>query len=176
MGIALLALRFLWPFLLIGGIYLWADEGWDNARAKRAEAKIATVTKDRDAKQAQLDALDKARIQQQERWAQLTAAEEMREKANDAKRSQVFAGLANAARHDPTSRAVAIPEPAKRMLGDAYAAAKAAEPAPEPAQAVAPDPTAAGLTAWGIDMLEWAATCRDRVEAWQRWYGSIHEP
>src|SRR6185437_1174253 len=97
----LAALRILWPFLLLGGAYLWADEGWHNAVAKRAEAKVAAVTADRDAKQGQLDALDKARVQQQERWAQLTAAEEMREKANDAKRSQVFAGLANAARHDP---------------------------------------------------------------------------
>lgn len=178
MTIALLLLRYLWPFLLLGGAYLWADHAWCNAECRAATIRGADVAK---RLQSQLTAddlklaeLDRERIAEQERTAQLTAAEDARQKEQDAKRKELFAGRADAARNDAALRGIGITDPARRMLGDAYAAGQVPEAASKPATAPAADSkTVADLTAWGIQMLDWANECKDKVDGWQRWYQQL---
>ncbi len=166
------------PYLICaavaGGSYLWADFGWCNGACKSAQAKVSVQAKRADVAEGKLAELDKERIAQQERWAQATTAEEQREKVADEKRSQVFAGLKDAARHSSAGRSVAIADPTRKLLGDAYAAAEAASPTPVPDTAPPADSqTVADLIVWSVDILDWAATCKATVEGWQRWYTEI---
>ena len=164
-------LRFLAPFLpyiisalVMGGAYLWADNGWCNHACdvqKQAASKF----------REQFAELDRERIRRQEREAQVNAAEEARTKEQDARRKRSFD--AARARVDPADRAVPLSDGTRRMLGDAYAAAVAAEAARQPQATSAADsgaPTIADWQKWSVDILEWAAMARDRVQAWERWY------
>ena len=51
MAIALLALRYLWPFVLVGGLWWWADDGWCNKAC--AKQKIAAEVNDEMRKDAE---------------------------------------------------------------------------------------------------------------------------
>ena len=174
MTIALMLLRWLWPVLVLGGAYLWADHGWCNSACQSAQAQTAKQSKRADTAEAKLATLDKLRIEQQERHLQLTAAEEARQKEQDAKRKKQFQPIREQARGE--YRGIAISDGTKRLLGDAYAAAQDAEATREP------DPTPAAnsqtvddLIVWSVDILEWASVCKDRVDGWQRWYESLQE-
>ena len=168
MALILTLLRFLWPFLLIGGTYLWADMGWCN--------KACTVQKQAVFKlNEQIEAMNTAAFKQQERWTNVVTAEEKRAKADAAKRAAAdLKRRAENARRDPVSRSVAIPDSARRMLGDAYQAAQAAESASPPTDpAPANSATVADMAAWGIEMLEWADGCRKRVFDWEHFYKEL---
>ena len=172
MTIAFTLLRFLWPFLLLGGAYLWADRGWCNHACQSAQAQTAKQSKRAEVAEAKLAALDKLRIEQQERHLQLTAAEEARQRERDAQRKKQFQPIREQARGE--YRGIAISDPTRKLLGDAYAAAQAAESPREP------DPTPAAnsqtvddLIVWSVDILEWASVCKDKVDGWQRWYESL---
>jgi len=39
----LVALRYLWPFLLLGGVYLWADHGWCNSACQQAKSGLVAA-------------------------------------------------------------------------------------------------------------------------------------
>ena len=165
----LILLRWLWPVLVLGGAYLWADNGWHNAVADRAESRATAA-------EAKLAQLDRERIAQQERHIQLTAAEELRQRAQDAQRKKQFKPIREQARGE--YRGIAISDPTRKLLGDAYAAAQDAESPREPDQAPAADPgssTVEDLIVWSVDALEWMSECRDRVTGWNRWYESLQE-
>lgn len=173
-GIALTVLRFAWPFLLLGGMYLWADEGWHNAVAHRAEANLAVQEKALSTLRGQVAEMDRLAKAQSEQWAAATAAEQELLEAQDAQRSKVFAGLKNRARSSTAGKSVGISDGTKRLLGDAYAAAGAAEAAPVPDTAPAADSeTVSDLIVWSVDILDWAATCKATVEGWQKWYSEV---
>lgn len=97
-GLVLTFLRYAWPFIVGGLIFWYADDHWCNGACKSVKADMVEVTLDLAEANNKLDVLDKARIEQQERWAQATAAQEKREKEQDEKRKQVFAGLKDRAR------------------------------------------------------------------------------
>jgi hypothetical protein len=175
-ALAMTFLRFAWPFLLLGAVYLYADHGWCNGACKSAKAQTAVQEKVASTLRGQFEELDRQRIVQQERWAQATAAEEQRERVADEKRKQVFAGLKDRSRHSDFGRTAPVSAPVKRMLGDAYAAAEAAEAPATPDTATSSDSgssTVADLIVWSVDILEWAGECRARVEGWQKWYTEI---
>lgn len=176
LGLALTVLRFAAPYLIcaavLGVAYWKADYGWCNGACRAAKEDTAKQAKRADTAEAKLAELDRQRIAQEERWAQLTAAEEQRAKETEAKRvAKHYKELAASARSDPDSRSVAVPYAPRRLLGDAYAAAEATA---EPDEAApANSATVADMAAWGIEMLEWADTCKAAVEGWQRWYSEI---
>lgn len=95
---ALLFLRFAWPFLLLGGAYLWADRGWCNHACESARADVVEVQLDLAEASNKLDALDRARIKQMERAAQESAFQDIRDKELDAKRKARFAKLSERAK------------------------------------------------------------------------------
>ena len=155
--------------LVLGGAYLWADNGWHNAVADRAESRATAA-------EAKLAQLDRERIAQQERHIQLTAAEELRQRAQDAQRKKQFKPIREQARGE--YRGIAISDPTRKLLGDAYAAAQAAEAAREPDPTPAADSspsTIEDLIVWSVDILEWTADCKSKVDGWQRWYESLQE-
>jgi hypothetical protein len=171
-------LRPLLPYLICaaiaGGAYLWADFGWCNGACR--SAKSATVKQEARAVVAEgkLAELDRQRIAQQEQWAQATAAEEQREKLDADKRKQVFAGLKDRARHPGAGSGAAVSDPSRKLLGDAFAAAEAAQaPGGTDTAAPADSETLGDLIVWSVDILDWAATCRATVEGWQKWYSAI---
>ena len=168
LSLALLFLRFAWPFLLLGGAYLWADNGWHNNVADRMEKRAVAA-------EQKLEAEALAAFKQQERWSNVVTAEAERAKATAAKRAAAdLKRRAADASRDPVSRSVAIPDSARRMLGDAYQAAQAAESASPPTDpAPANSATVADMAAWGIEMLEWAEECRQRVFDWERFYSGL---
>jgi len=167
-------LRYVLPLLAIAGAVWWADYGWCNGACKSAQAKVSVQAKRADAAEGKLAELDRQRIAQAERWAQATAAEEQREKLDEGKRSKVFAGLKDRARHPGPNSGVAVSDPTRKLLGDAYAAAEATQASPSPDTAAPADSeTVADLIVWSVDILEWAATCKATVEGWQRWYTEI---
>lgn len=174
-------LRLLAPFLpyiisalVMGGAYLYADHGWCNSACQSAQ-KDAAVQKQAASKfREQLAELDRQRIEQQERHLQLTAAEEARQKEQDAKRKKQFQPIREQARGE--YRGIAISDGTKRLLGDAYAAAQAAESPREPDPAPAADSqTVDDLIVWSVDILEWASVCKARVDGWQSWYEALQE-
>ena len=176
MALILSLLRVLWPFLLMGGAYLWADRGWCNHACQSAQAQTAKQSKRADTAEAKLAQLDRERIEQQERHLQLTAAEELRQKEQDAKRKKQFQPIREQARGE--YRGIAISDGTKRLLGDAYAAAQDAESPGVPDETTPADSgasTVEDLIVWSVDILEWAAECRARVDGWQRWYESLQE-
>ena len=176
MTIALLLLRWLWPVLLLGGAYLWADRGWCNHACRSAQEEAAVQKQAASTFREQLAELDRQRIEQQERHLQLTAAEELRQKEQDAKRKKQFQPIREQARGE--YRGIAISDGTKRLLGDAYAAAQAAESPGVPDETTPADSgasTVEDLIVWSVDILEWAAECRARVDGWQRWYESLQE-
>lgn len=172
LGIAFTLLRYLWPVLLLGGAYLWADEGWHNAVAKRAETKLVSAQGKITGLQGKLDELDRQRIAQDERWAQVTAAEELRARSVGAQRVQRFNGIRSRILADRSLTTQLLPIPAG-VLDDAYAAADPAGASSQPQSPPAADPSAAAVATWATDMYEWTAVCKDRVTEWERFYNGL---
>jgi hypothetical protein len=173
-AIAMTVLRFAWPFLLLGGVYLWADRGWCNHACHSAQNEAAVQKQAAFTFREQLAELDRQRIQQQERHLQLTAAEELRQRKQDADRTKRFQPIRKQAAGE--YRGIAITDTARKLLGDAYAAAQDAEAPREPDKAAPADPgssTVGDLIVWSVDMLEWASVCKARVDGWQQWYESL---
>jgi hypothetical protein len=163
------ALRLL-PYAAMLGFYLWAQNGWHNNVADRMEKRAVAA-------EQKLEAAALAAFRQQERWTNVVTAEEKRAKADAAKRAAAaLQRRAEDARRDPVSRSVAIPDSARRMLGDAYQAAQAAESASAPTDAApANSATVADMAAWGISMLDWAEQCRERVFDWEQFYNGLQQ-
>lgn len=157
-------------FLGIVGVVMLALGGFGGYEKLRADHAVKRA----ELAEAKLTLLDRERIAQQERRLQLTAAEEVRARQQETDRAKRFAGRAAAAASDGTLRGIHLTDAARRMLGDAYAAASAAGTTSEPKDpAPADSKTVADSTAWGIRMLDWASLCRDRVDTWERWYDQL---
>ena len=173
-ALALTFLRYAWPFIVGALLWYWADDHWCNGACQAAKEDTAKQEARAVVAEDKLAELDRQRIAQQERWAAATKAEQELLEAQDAKRKQVFAGLKDRSRHSDFGRTTPVTAPVKRMLGDAYAAASAAEAASEPtAAAPADSETVADLITWSVDILDWAGQCKATVEGWQRWYTEI---
>ena len=144
--------------LIVGGV--WLDRGWCNHACSVARSQ-------RDTLQAKLDELDRQAIAQRERWAQATAAEELKARKDESDRKKRFAELRAKAKPAPVS------DGTRKLLGDAYQAAHAAE-ASGPSTGTAPaNAPPSGLEEWAVDMYAWAAVCAARVGAWESWYNSL---
>jgi hypothetical protein len=142
MSILLLILRYTWPCLLcagaLGSAYLWADEGWDSARAQRAEKKLAAdeqLLADARQRASDLALLWSAQItksetalrqQQEESRAQFAALDIQKVPAG---RVVVFSGIAGQLFSDITGAANAA---ATARIGN-----RQADPVPQPAATVA---------------------------------------
>lgn len=163
-------------FLVIGGGAVWyADSAWCNKACERQKLSVADQKAVVAKLRAEIEAANTAAFQQQERWNRVVTAEEERARANEAKRAKAdLRRRAEDARRDPVSRSVVIPDSARRMLGDAYQAAQAAESASAPTEAApANSATVADMAAWGIEMLEWAQECQARDLAWRLFYDGL---
>lgn len=182
--IAWTLLRYLWPVVLLGGAYWWADDGWHNGVARKAEAQLVVQAKANqvavgkirgqlDDAQSQLTNLAILANRQKELWAAVTLAEADRAKKQAEQRRVAFARLADVARRDGRTAAIRIPADSLRVLADAHAAAEPAGPAEQPQATPAADSNAAALIAWGVDMNAWAAECKARVSGWESWYDQL---
>lgn len=162
-----------WPYI-VGALVIWYGwhllNEWCNGACLDAR-KDEAVQKDRAATAlAKLDTLDKARIQQDERWAQATAAEDERGRRDAASRSETFTAIRKRVLVDPVVAAAVLPPVLTGVLDQSFAAAEPARAAEVATGSAAPNPSAA---AWAVDTLQWEAECRDRVSEWQRFYQSL---
>lgn len=159
MSIVLLLLRYLWPFILIGGVYWWADEGWCNGACKKHQA----------AEQAAMAKLAKAEADQRA-IAALWKEDADRAQAEASKRAETdhaqFAAL-QAKASALQARVVTLSGELNRVLADAVNAANAA-PAP---QGNSPPSAPVPVTYTEQDIAKWvtaaAEAYKDAVSQWQ---------
>jgi hypothetical protein len=166
-GLIVRLVGILMVFVAIG-YAVYRVQHWCNTACEQQTLRADTA-------QAKLEELDRLRIAQEERWTQLTAAEEARAKDRDAKRRVAFVGLVERARTDRATRDIAIPSTSLGVLDDAHAAAEPARPASPPKDAAAPDTRASEVIAWGVEILEWSAECKARVNDWETYYKGLRQ-
>jgi hypothetical protein len=161
---------YLIGLLVLFAGYEWLNRGWCNKACVNAQERATTA-------EAKLAKLDAERIAQQERWTQVTAAEETHARQVEVDRTRRFAGLSDRARNSPALLGVRIAPGALGMLRDAYAATDPAGAASGPTSPATVDSQAslADWAAWSVEVLSWSAECRDRVEAWSGWYSSLRK-
>ena len=178
MAIALLLLRYLWPFLLLGGAYWWADDGWCNhACVKQKSAVVAAQKIAKDAKDALSVATQQANAQiaHWQNQAQQANKDAQQRAENDHAQFQVLQARASALQ----SRVVTLSSQLSSVLADASRQANASPAAPgdqAPPAAVPGTTFAYDERALGEFVTQAAEAYRDAVNQWQScvdYYGSL---
>ena len=155
------------------GIVAYKVEHWCNLACKGAQADLKTAQTENKALRASIEATQKLADDMRDRWSkQVDYTEKMAHDAATA-RASTFAGLADRAKSIGAHSGTSFGLDAGRLFDSARSAAggKVAGPAAKP-EAAAP-PVASSAEEFVVQMYEWAAICRARVDAWQEFYAGL---